>query len=120
MGHKHYAVWNDTTITFEDGKWFKVRLFTLFTIFAVILIVIRFVFKGMEHGRVENSHGSKSSSLCDVMVGLVTIYVVFIPSFMLTARASRSYTRSWTHSSRSREKAINHGYTLDVRPGLFF
>jgi len=118
MGHKHYAVWNDTTITFEDGKWFKVRFVTLPTMFGVILIVIRFVYKGVEHGRIENSHGSKSLSLCDVMVGLVTIYVVFIPSFMLTARASRSYTRSWTHSRRSREKAINHGYTLDVRPGV--
>jgi len=86
--------------------------------FGVILIVIRFVYKGVEHGRIENSHGSKSLSLCDVMVDLVTIYVVFIPSFMLTARASRSYTCSWTHSRRSREKAINYGYTLDVRPGL--
>jgi len=24
MGHKHYAVWNDTTLTFDDGQWFQV------------------------------------------------------------------------------------------------
>ena len=24
MGHKHYAVWNDTTLTFGDGEWFDV------------------------------------------------------------------------------------------------
>ncbi|KIM38055.1 hypothetical protein M413DRAFT_448087 [Hebeloma cylindrosporum] len=22
-GHKHYAVWNDTTLTYPDGEWFK-------------------------------------------------------------------------------------------------
>ncbi|KAF9525435.1 hypothetical protein CPB83DRAFT_727479, partial [Crepidotus variabilis] len=22
MGHKHYAVWNDTTLTYPEGKWF--------------------------------------------------------------------------------------------------
>ena len=27
MGHKHYAVWNDTTLTFPEGEWYKVGLF---------------------------------------------------------------------------------------------
>jgi len=36
VGHKHYAVWNDTTLTFPEGKWFK----------------------GVEHGRREDSHGN--------------------------------------------------------------
>ncbi len=25
MGHKHYGVWNDETLTFPEGKWFDVR-----------------------------------------------------------------------------------------------
>ena len=26
MGHKHYAVWNDTTLTFPEGEWYMVGL----------------------------------------------------------------------------------------------
>jgi len=23
MGHKHYGIWNDTFVTYPDGKWFE-------------------------------------------------------------------------------------------------
>ncbi|CAA7268596.1 unnamed protein product [Cyclocybe aegerita] len=36
MGHKHYAVWNDTTLTFPEGQWFK----------------------GVAGGRREDAHGN--------------------------------------------------------------
>ena len=27
MGHKHYAIWNDSTVTFPEGKWYEVSCF---------------------------------------------------------------------------------------------
>jgi len=39
MGHKHYGIWNDTFVTYPDGKWFE----------------------GVNGGTRETFHGSESS-----------------------------------------------------------
>jgi hypothetical protein len=37
MGHKHYGVWDDETLTFPEGKWFDVRSFVLFLVFPILI-----------------------------------------------------------------------------------
>jgi len=46
MGHKHYAVWNDTTLTFPEGEWYKVCFF-----FSLLRHVAVFFFLNITHIR---------------------------------------------------------------------
>ena len=76
MGHKHYAVWNDTMLTFPEGEWYKVGFcifFLYFVIFFLNITCIRAL--TMVKGRLSRSEYScvwRHSCKCDKgEIGLV-------------------------------------------------
>lgn len=57
MGHKHYAVWNDTTLTFPEGEWYKVGFSFPFSTSSCPFPEHNPTNQGINHGERKDFHG---------------------------------------------------------------